>query len=226
MTPKRVLVIGLGRFGSALAHELWETDCELILIDRDSEAVDAHKAIASAAFVADAAEPQVLESVGAREVDVAVVTSGENFETVVLCVAQLAQMGIKTIFARAANDRQAHVLRAVGATRAVQVENEMGRRLAVQVLNPGAMHFMDFAMNFRVVPWTATDAYVGKTLAEAEFRRKDVNVLGYLRGQATSSSAKPRMELATPDYRIARGDTLVLVSDEDAIEGFLAEAES
>jgi len=222
VTPKRVLVVGLGRFGSALVEELWETNCELVVVDRDSDAVDACKSYASAAFVADAADPRVLESVGARNVDVAVVTSGEDFETVVLCVSQLAQMGIKTIFARAANERQAHVLRAVGATRAVQVENEMGRRLAVQVLNPGAAHFMDFAMHFRVVPWTVTKAYVGKSLAESRFRNYDINVLGYLRGGPSAESAKPRMELASPDYRISEGDTLVLVSDETAIERFLA----
>lgn len=219
MTPKRVLVVGLGRFGSALVEELWETNCELVVIDRDSEAVDACKTFASAAFVADVADPRVLESVGARDIDVAVVTSGEDFETAVLCVAQLAQMGVKTIFARAANDRQAHVLRAVGATHAVQVENEMGRRLAVQVLNPGAAHLMDFATHFRVVPWTVTRDYVGKTLAEARFRSHEINVLGYLRG-ASTPNVKPRMELPSPDYRISEGDTLLLVGDETAIERF------
>lgn len=224
MKPKQILVVGLGRFGSALVEELWETNCEMIVVDRDSDAVDTCKSYASAAFVADAADPRVLENLGARSIDVAVVTLGEDFETVVLCVSQLAQMGIKTIFARAANDRQAHVLHAVGATRAVQVENEMGRRLAVQVLNPGAAHFMDFAMHFRVVPWTVTRAFVGKTLSESPFRRYDINVLGYLRGPV-ARNAKPRMELASPDYRIAEGDTLVLVSDETAIERFLADAE-
>lgn len=226
MTPKRVLVVGLGRFGSALVEELFATHCELIIIDRDSDAVDACKGYASAAYVADAADPRVLENVGAKNVDVAVVTSGENFETVVLCVSQLAQMGIKTIFARAANARQAHVLRAVGATSAIQVENEMGRRLAVQVLNPGAAHLMDFAMHFRVVPWTVTPAYVGKTLAESKFRNYDVNVLGFVRAEQNTRKSKPRMELAAPDYRIAAGDTLVLVSDEVAIERFLAAVEA
>src|SRR5688500_6533276 len=164
MSHKKVLVIGLGRFGSALAEELWDTNCELLVVDKDAEAVDQHKAKVSAAFVADASEPGVLENVGARDVDVAVVTSGEDFEATVLCASQLAQMGIKTIFARAANDRQAHVLRAVVATRAVQVENEMGRRLAVQVLNPVAAHLIDFATHFRVVPWIPKAPYLGKTL--------------------------------------------------------------
>ena len=103
MSHKKVLVIGLGRFGSALAEELWNTNCELLVVDKDPEAVDVHKARSSAAFVADASEPGVLENIGARDVDVAVVTSGEDFEATVLCVSQLSQMGVKIIFARAAN---------------------------------------------------------------------------------------------------------------------------
>jgi trk system potassium uptake protein TrkA len=219
---KKVLVVGLGHFGSALAAELWDTNCELIVIDRDPEAVDRHKQHAAAAFVADATDPGVLENVGAQDVDVAVVTSGEDFEATVLCVSQLVELGVKTIFARAANARQAHVLRAVGATRAVQVEDEMGRRIAVQVLNPVATELMDFATHFRVVPWVAVPPFVGQSLAEARFRRFELNVLGYFRKDPGSKEEKPRMRFVADDYRIEAGDTLLLVGDEDHIEGFLA----
>jgi trk system potassium uptake protein TrkA len=226
MSQKKVLVIGMGRFGSALAEELWDTNCELLVVDKSPEAVDAHKSRASAAFVADASEPGVLENIGARDVDVAVVTSGEDFEATVLCVSQLSQMGVKTIFARAANDRQAHVLRAVGATRAVQVENEMGRRLAVQVLNPVASHLVDFAMHFRVVPWSPKPPYVGKSLGSAQLRKFDLNVIGYLRGDPGQPNAKPRMQLPTADYVINERDTLLLVSEEEALERFFASLET
>ena len=222
MKAKKVLVVGLGRFGSALAEELWDTNSELIVIDRDADAVDRHKSRASAAFVADATTPGVLENVGARDVDVAVVTSGEDFEASVLCVSQLVELGVKAIFARAANERQAHVLRAVGATRAIQVENEMGRRLAVQVLNPVAGHLMDFATHFRVMPWVAVPPYLGKTLAEAQFRRFELNVLGFFRQEPGASDAKPRMRFVVPEYRIEQGDTLLIVGDEDNLERFLA----
>lgn len=222
MKAKKVLVVGLGRFGSALAEELWETNSELIVVDRDPDAVDRHKSRAGAAFVADATLPGVLENVGARDVDVAVVTPGEDFEASVLCVSLLVELGVKTVFARAANERQAQVLRVVGATRAIQVENEMGRRLAVQVLNPVAAQLMDFATHFRVVPWVAVPPYVGKTVAEAAFQRFEVNVLGFFRQEPGVSELKPRMQLVTPAYRIETGDTLLLVSDEDNIERFLA----
>lgn len=226
MSQKKVLVIGLGRFGSALCEELWDTNCELLVVDKDPEAVDAHKSRASAAFVADASEPGVLENIGARDVDVAVVTSGEDFEATVLCVSQLAQMGVKTIYARAANDRQAHVLEVVGATRAIQVENEMGRRMAVQVLNPVASHLMDFATHFRVVPWSPKPPYVGKTLGASQLRKFNLNVIGYLRTDPRQPSAKPRMQLPTADYVIDERDTLLLVSEEESLERFFDSLES
>ncbi|HVR21175.1 MAG TPA: TrkA family potassium uptake protein, partial [Polyangiaceae bacterium] len=217
MAQKRVLVIGLGRFGAALAAELWETGCELIVVDKDPEAIDPFKAKSGAAFVADANDPGVLESLGAKDVDVAVVTSGEDFEGTVLAVSQLAQLGVKTIFARAASERQAHVLRAVGATRAIQVEDEMGHRVAVQVLNPASEHLMDFATHFRVVPWLAVPAYVGKTLAEAGFRKFEINVLGVFQ-KDTQAEPKPKLQLAAPDCRIQQGDTLLLVGEEEKLE--------
>jgi len=226
--PKKVLVIGVGRFGAALVDELWQTRCELIVVDKHPDAIDAVKSKAAAAFVADATEPAVLESVGARDVDVAVVTAGEAFEGVVLCVSLLAQMGVKVIFARAANDRQAHVLERVGASRAVQVENEMGRRLAVHVLNPVAGHILEFATHFRVVPWHATRAYIGKTLVEANFRKFSLNVLGWFPSEAagaTGPALPPRLNFAAADYRIEAGHTLLLVGEEDAIEEFLAHEE-
>lgn len=223
MAQKRVLVIGLGRFGSALANELWDTGCELILLDKNPEAIDAFKSKAGASFVADANDPGVLENVGAKDVDVAVVTSGEDFEASVLAVSQLSQMGVKTIFARAASERQAHVLRAVGATRAIQLEDEMGHRVAVQVLNPTAAHLMDFATHFRVIPWVAVPSYVGKRLTEAPFRGYELNVLGYFQRES-QTDGRPRLQLASPDYRIQLGDTLLLVGEEENLERFLATA--
>lgn len=218
--PRKVLVIGVGRFGGALVDELWETGCDIIVIDKDPEAIDHVKSKAGAAYIADASDPAVLDNVGARDVDVAVVTAGESFEDMVLCVSQLVQLEVKVIYARAANDRQAHVLERVGATRAVQVENEMGRRLAVQVLNPVARELLDFATHFRVVPWVPTAGYIGKTLAGANFRKLEINVLGYF----ASAGDNPKLQFPVPEYVIEAGHTLLLVGTEDAVERFLARA--
>lgn len=223
---KKVLIVGVGRFGGALAEELWQTGTELILVDPDADAIDDYKTRCSAAFVADGTDPAVLDSIGARHVDAAVVALGDSFESVVLCVAQLVELGVKVIYARATSPRQAEILKKVGATRAIEVEAEAGRRIAVEVLNPVAASVLDFATHFRVVPWIAVPPYVGRTLSQADLRRFEINVLGYLNKDSSGAAGQaPRLRWPASDYVIQEGDTLLLVSLEDNIERFLASVE-
>ena len=113
--------------GSSLVEDLWDTNIEIVVVDKNPAAVEAVKDKSSAAFVGDGSEQRVLEGIGGRQLDVAVVTYGEDFESTVLAVSTLAQMKVPCIIARGANERQASVLRAVGATRVVLIEAEMGR---------------------------------------------------------------------------------------------------
>lgn len=222
MKEKTVLVMGLGRMGSALVEELWDTGVQLLVVDKSAQAIDALKDKASAAFVADASDPHVLEGVGAKDIDVAVVTYGGDFEAMVLTVASLAQLSVRSIIARARNERQAAVLRAVGATRVVLVESEMGRRLVPEVLSPASSHLMEHAASFRVVPWLAAPWVVGRTLAELDLpRRFEISVLGYLRAADTSSKRKA-LVVPGKDYAVEEGDTLFVIGLAPAIEKFLA----
>jgi Trk K+ transport system NAD-binding subunit len=92
MKLKTVLVIGLGPMGTSLVEELWDTNVEIVVIDRDPVAVDAVKDKAHAALVADGTDPTVLEGVVAKDMHAAVVNFGEDFEAAVLTVSTLAQM--------------------------------------------------------------------------------------------------------------------------------------
>ena len=222
MTHRRVLVIGLGAFGSAIVETLWShPDVETIAIDANSDAVDPVKRRTDAAFVGDGSDPRVLHDVGARDVDVAVVSFGEDFEASVLCVASLKQLGVSEIIARAASERQAHVLRAVGATRVLQLEREMGARLGAELFSVVSSELLDFAHGYRVVPWVAKGEAVGKTLAEAALRsRYDVTVLGF---KQDGGSAAHGVLPVQPTQRIREGDTLLLVAEEKAMAKFLAD---
>lgn len=227
MQTKRVLVIGLGRFGSAIVETLWANRAEVVAVDTSADAVDAVKDRSSAAFVGDASDPKVLEGIGARDVDVAVVTFGEHFEPSVLTVAALARIGVPEIVARAATGRQADILRAVGATLVLQLETEMGHRVAAEITMPVARDLVELARHYRVVPWHAHGALVGKTLAQARIRQDyRINVLGVRRSGAASGllpGEKPKLEAPSADYIIADGDTLLLVGDADDVGRFVAE---
>jgi trk system potassium uptake protein TrkA len=224
MKPKSVLVIGLGRFGTAIVETLWKQGAEVIAVDDDSEAVDAVKDKTSASFVGDATNPKVLEGIGAQYVDTAVVTFGEHFEPLVLCAASLKRLGVPEIIARAATDRQADILRAVGVNRVIQIETEMGRRVGADITTPLAQDLLDLASHYRVVPWAAHGPLVGQTLANAAIRRRyNINVLGVRAQGADKSVGRPKLEIPTPDYAIKDGDTLLLVGDSDDINRFVLE---
>lgn len=224
MKAKSVLVIGLGRFGTAIVETLWKHRAEVIAVDQSPEAVDAVKDKTSAAFVGDATVHKVLEGIGAQYVDTAVVTFGEHFEPSVLCVASLVRMKVPEIIARAATERQADILRAVGATHVVQIEDEMGRRVGADITRPLAQDLLDLASQYRVVPWDAHGPLVGQTLADARIRQRyRINVLGVRRHGAHRPGEKPRLEAPTPEYVIEDGDTLLLVGDDEDVSRFVSE---
>ncbi len=219
---KRVLVIGLGRFGRALALELWDNGAELVLVDRDERSIDDIKDRAHGAFVADATDIRALEGAGLGEIDTAVVGIGESFEAAVLTVAALSKKGVGEIVARATSHERAEVLKAVGATRVHEVETEMGRRAALAITTPVAPDLLDFANQFRVVPWTADGPLVGKKLSDCGIRQRfAINVLGIRPGGDTTQPAKLQQPRA--DDVIAKGDTLLLVGEEDNVNRFVEE---
>ena len=224
MEKRRVLVVGIGAFGSSIIETLWNGgDVDLVALDSREDAIDRVKGRAEAAYVGDGSDPRVLADVGAAEMDSAVVSFGEDFEASVLCVASLKQLGVREIVARAATERQADVLRLVGATRVLELEREMGARIATELSTACATELLDFAHGYRVVPWLAHGPLVGKTLAEADLRHHyDIAVLGSGHGRDLSSGTRGIVPV-TPDYVIKGGDTLMLVGEDKAMTRFLSD---
>lgn len=217
--PKKVIIIGLGRFGNAVVETLWANGADVTVVDHDGQLVERVKSHCHAAFVADATDPQVLESVGARSMDAAIVTFGEAFESAALAVSALKNLNVTEIVARASTSRRADVLRAVGATRVIEIEREIGRRVAQEVLTPSANGLLDLAAQYRVVPWLAQGSVVGRALKDSGLRQEHgLNVIG-----VHPAGAKPNAKLMfpAPDYVIKAGDVCLLVAEESEMQRFL-----
>lgn len=127
MAQDRYLIIGLGRFGAALAESLAEQGAEVIAVDRDMAMVDAVKQKVAYALELDASDPQALLSVDPLKCKAAIVAIGENFEATVLTLAALKEVGVRDIVARSRSARESRILQAVGATEVIELEAEMGR---------------------------------------------------------------------------------------------------
>lgn len=218
-SPKKILIVGLGRFGNAVVETLWNSGADVTVVDREAQLVEGIKGHTHAAFVADGTELQVLASIGAGGMDAAVVTFGEAFESAVLAVSALKSLGVAEIVARAASPRRADVLRAVGATRVIEVEREMGERVAHEMTTPSARDLVDLASQYRVVPWPAAGSVVGRTLKDSGLRpRYGINVIGVR--PAGSKTAK-RFNFPAPDYVIQAGDICLLVAEDSDMQRFV-----
>ena len=131
---KRFLIVGLGRFGASLARSLASGGGEVMAVDVDMANVDRVKDTVTFAAALDATLPEALRSIGASSCHTAIVSIGENFEAAVLSVSALREVGVRHVVARAASATKARILAAAGAHEVIEVEEEMGRRLAGNLL--------------------------------------------------------------------------------------------
>jgi len=134
MAKRRYLVIGLGRFGTALATGLSSAGCEVVAVDRSMEFVEPVKDRVAYAIELDATDTTALRSIDARSCEAAIIAMGGDFEASVMSVLALKDAGVLRVIARARDGRQARVLRSVGASEVIEVESEVGRQLAQRLL--------------------------------------------------------------------------------------------
>ena len=216
---KRFLVIGLGRFGRAVAEGLTEAGAEVIGLDENMTLVEAVRDRIAVAAQVDSVDPEALKAVGATEVDAAVVAIGENFEAEILTVAVLKELDIKEIVARAQTERERTILELVGATRVLFVELEMGRRLAKTLVATQVVDHVEIAEGISLIYWTADERVVGKTLGETELRsRWGLNLVAVKRARPDGTESVAVMP--DPDFALMAGDVLLLVGADARIRAF------
>jgi trk system potassium uptake protein TrkA len=216
---KRFLVIGLGRFGRAVAEGLTEAGAEVIGLDENMSLVEAVRDRLAVAAQVDSVDPEALTTVGAAEVDAAVVAIGENFEAEILTVAVLKELGIKEIVARAQTERERRILELVGATRVLFVELEMGRRLAKALAATHVVDHVEIAEGISLIHWTADERVVGKRLGETELRpRWGLNLVAVKRSRPDGAESVAVMP--GPDFALMEGDVLLLVGSDARIRAF------
>lgn len=161
------LVVGLGRFGTALCERLSAAGAHVIAVDRVRARVDELSDRLEYVAQLDATDEAALVKVGANTVDTAVVCLGEKTEATILVTAILKDIGVPNIVARATNDLQARILNKIGAHRIVAPEAEMGKRIADMLEHPWLDHFADLGDDNHVtgrVP--AFPEMIGRSLKE------------------------------------------------------------
>lgn len=162
----KVAVLGLGRFGTAVAMELSRLGAEVLAVDRSRKLIEEISSYVAEAEGFDATEPNLLVSRGIGKMDVAVVAIGSNFEASVLIAMQCKALGVPNVVAKALNPEQEAVLRKVGADHVIKPEEDMGKRLAEHLVNRSIVNFVELPEGFSLIRMKVPQEWVGKSLAE------------------------------------------------------------
>lgn len=211
------VVIGLGRFGSAVAEELCALGHQVLAIDTDEKAVQRMADKVTQAAVGDCQDPEVLEMLGVKNMDGAVVAFSNDIGTSVLITLNLKELGLPRIICKARNHSHREVLRRIGADQVVFPELESGRNLARTLANREILNYIELTERYGIVKLKVPARWVGKTLRDLNVRANyQVNII------AIQSGDEAIQPVPSPDYPFQMGDLIFTLGDNESNERILA----
>jgi trk system potassium uptake protein TrkA len=205
---QQVVIVGLGRLGVAMAETLVSLGHEVLAMDIDRDRIqyladdlpDVHL------VAADATDEDVLRGLDVGDFDQAAVVIGENVEASVLATANLIELGVPTVVARASSKLHARVLEKIGAHRVVEPEKEMGAQLARTMTAPIVMDYVNLGDDEALIESRVPAEWAGKSLAQLDLYRKSGVTILALKAKGTSGT-------------IPRGDTVLNAGDVIVVGG-------
>lgn len=209
---KSYVVVGLGRFGAAVARQLHSQGCEVLAMDVRSDLVQEIANDVTHAVVSDGQDKEVLKALGIREFDCAVIAIGDDLAASVLATMNMKELGVPYIVCKAHDDTHRRVLEKLGADRVVIPEQENGVRLARSLSSTNILDYIELSEEYGIVEVPLPERWQGKSLKELDVRAKiGINII------AIKCSGKIN---ASPnaDYRFAAGDVIVVLGDNLAIK--------
>ena len=217
MKRKQFGVIGLGRFGSAMASTLSELGHDVIGVDGDESRVARMADVITHALQLDATDEKALRAAGIQDVDVAVVSIGENIESSLLVVMQVRELGVKTIVAKAVTPLHGRILEKLGVSRVIFPEREMAIRIAHSLVMPNVIDYIELSRDFSIVEVPAPDVFVGRTLKQLELRPRFGLTLVAIKRRPDDSGVVVTNIAPAADEIILRGDILALLGSNERL---------
>ena len=200
------LVVGLGRFGSALATTLVEQGVQVLAIDRSMEAVEAHRSRLTDVVCGDAMDESVLAQLGASDFSAAIVTMGDDVKASSVITMHLKELGVPYVIAKAADDFHGRMLTRLGADKVIFPERDMGQRVAHNLVSEKIMDFIELSPDYSLMEMRPRPEWIGVPLRELNLRSKHrINVVAVRSGDTVNA-------MPDPDAVIGADDVMLVVS--------------
>jgi len=221
---RQVAVIGLGKFGTAVARELIVQGAEVIAIDRRKEPVEALKDTVTYAATLNATDENALRGVGVQNVDVAVGCIGDDVEANLLTTLLLKKLGVKTVWSRAISPLQKEILRRLEVDSIMNLEEDMGHTVARSLVSSSVAKHIPLGKGYGIAELPVPTPFIGQTIHAVMARNThNVNLVAIKKPVPEITDAGERTfgeaveNIPGPDATFEEGDILVVVGRDSDI---------
>ncbi len=203
-------IIGLGRFGYALALELAQSGAEIIVLDKDEEKIREMREYTEHAYIVRNLEKKTLMETGIQNCDIAVLCIGEQIDISILTTLNLVSFGIPKVISKASSIEHGEILEKLGAE-VVYPEHDIAIRLAHRLEASSVLDYIQLSEKLNITKLLVPMSMMGKTVQEVNLRAKfGANIIAIENGSNMSESV-------TPDYVFKDGDILFLSGTRDGL---------
>ena len=206
-------VIGLGRFGTALAISLAESGKDVIVVGSNEDKVRELRQYTEYAFVTESLSKEALTEIGIQNCDTAIICIGERIDTSILTTLNVISLGVPHVIAKAISQDQGAVLAKLGAE-VVYPERDMALRLGKRLVSNNFLDFifLDDQVEIQQVP--VGDRMVDVSVQDFNIRRKyNLNIIAIEHGNSTDIEV-------SPDYHFSKEDIVVVIGKVDNVKRF------
>jgi trk system potassium uptake protein TrkA len=200
-------VAGLGRFGRSVAVTLEKMGYDVMAMDSDEDAVQDLSDRLGYVVCADCSDEKNLNAIGAGNADVAVVAVGD-LSASLMTTLLLKEMGVKKIVVKALDALHGKMLQKIGADKIIYSENEMGVRVAHNLISPGIVDYIEMENNITILSIHVPTDWVGKSLIDIDVRKKyNITVVAIKRAGEMLVNPRPDMQMEAQDMLVILGNT-------------------
>ena len=199
---KSYAFFGVGRYGYAVATELFHCGAEVLAVDINEAAVNAASAEIPRCQCADITDAAVIKQLGIANMDVVVIAMANHLEESILAVMLCKEIGVKNVIVKCSTEMNRRILLKVGADKVVFPEQDSGTRLAKNLMSSGFIDMFELSGDIALVELDVKPEWCGKSLIELDLRRKhSLNIVAIKQHEKVIVNIDPKEKL-TDDMQL------------------------
>ncbi|ADZ82033.1 TrkA family potassium uptake protein [Cellulosilyticum sp. ST5] len=206
-------IIGLGRFGMALAQRLCELGKEVLAVDESEAKIKEIRNYTEYAFVVDNFTKETLQEAGIQNCEVVVVCISEKIDVSILTTLNVVSLGVPKVIAKSVSYEQGCVLEKLGAE-VVYPERDMALRVAKRIVAANVLDYLSLNGGIEISEIKILDKWVNKSIGQLDIRKQyNLNIIAIEQGNNIVTEISPQ-------YKFSKDDIIIVIGKKESIEEF------